>query len=74
MVAWWAEWHAIDMVQAGLKPAPTGEMLCGTEFTPIPTSPPQGGRGLRAGKGMGPRIREDKVGMEHWLNGGGCRW
>ena len=46
--------------------------VVGTGFTPIPTFPHQGGRGLRAGKGMGPRIREDKVGVEHWLSGGGC--
>ena len=72
MGKWWVERLAIDMAQAGLKPAPAGEMLCGTGFTPIPTFPHHGGRGLRAGKGMGPRIREDKVGVYHWLNGGGC--
>ena len=38
-----------------------GGVLSGMGFTPIPTFPPEGGRGLQGTAGMGPRMREPHV-------------
>ena len=42
------------------QPSPLyGGVLSGMGFTPIPTFPPEGGRGLQGTARMGPRMRED---------------